>query len=276
MSQSLYMPIPATIERIEDETPSIKTFTLLPSEPVPFAAGQFVELTVPGVGEAPFTPSSSPAVAERVDITIMRTGRVTDCLHQMRPGEQVGLRGPYGRGYPLDAFRGRTVVIAGGGCGAGPLRALILSLIENPAAYDRLIVRYGARSPADLVFRDAAERRWGEHDDVDVLLTVDVDTADWRGHVGALPTILAEQYLAVSPQSSVAVMCGPPVMMRFTTLKLLERGFAPRDIYLSLERNMSCGVGKCGHCRLDRFHVCKDGPVFSYAEIESLPRLWDH
>ena len=152
MSQSLYMPIPATIERIEDETPSIKTFTLLPSEPVPFAAGQFVELTVPGVGEAPFTPSSSPAVAERVDITIMRTGRVTDCLHQMRPGEQVGLRGPYGRGYPLDAFRGRTVVIAGGGCGAGPLRALILSLIENPAAYDRLIVRYGARSPADLVF----------------------------------------------------------------------------------------------------------------------------
>ncbi len=275
MSQSLYMPIPATIERIEDETSSIKTFTLQPSAPVPFAAGQFVELTVPGVGEAPFTPSSSPAVAERMEITIMRTGRVTDRLHEMRPGEEVGLRGPYGRGYPLEAFRDRTVVIAGGGCGAGPLRALILTLIEDPSTCGKLVVRYGARSPADLVFRDAAERRWGEHD-VDVLLTVDVGTDDWRGHVGVLPTILTEQYLDASPESSVAVMCGPPVMMRFTTLKLLQRGFAPRDIYLSLERNMSCGVGKCGHCRLDRFHVCKDGPVFSYDEIESLPRLWDH
>ncbi len=276
MSQSLYMPIPATIERIEDETPSIKTFTIQPSEPISFAAGQFVELTVPGVGEAPFTPSSSPAVTDRMDITIMRTGRVTDRLHQMIPGEEVGVRGPYGRGYPLEAFRDRVVVIAGGGCGAGPLRALILTLLEDPSAYGKLIVRYGARSPQDLVFRDAAERRWGRAGDVDVLLTVDVGTEGWDGHVGVLPTILTEQYLVTRPESSVAVMCGPPVMMRFTTLKLLERGFAPHDIYLSLERNMSCGVGKCGHCRLDRFHVCKDGPVFSYEEIESLPRLWDH
>ena len=165
--------------------------------------------------------------------------------------------------------------IAGGGCGVGPLRAFLLALIEEPGAYGRIFFRYGARSPRDIVFRDAATGGWAERDDLDVLMTVDVGDPKWDGHVGALPTILTEDYLDCHPDKGVAVMCGPPLMMRFTVLRLLERGYRPENIYLSLERNMSCGVGKCGHCRLGRYYVCKDGPVFTYDEIKSNPRLWD-
>jgi NAD(P)H-flavin reductase len=269
------MPIPATIERVSDETPSIKTFTIRPAEPVAFKAGQFVELSVPGIGEAPFTPSSSPSISERMEITIMRVGRVTNRLHELSPGAEVGIRGPLGRAYPIDDFRGREILIAGGGCGVGPLRSLLLALMEDLEAYGRIIVRYGARSPDNLVFRDAASRGWGHSDALDVMLTVDVGDPDWTGHVGVLPTILTEEYLDCHPKEGVAVTCGPPVMMRFTVLKLLERGYRPENIYLSLERNMSCGVGKCGHCRIGCFYVCKDGPVFSYDAIQSNPRLWD-
>jgi NAD(P)H-flavin reductase len=275
MNPALYMPIPATIEGIADETPSIKTFTIRPREPVAFEAGQFVELFVPGIGEAPFTPSSSPSITERMDITIMRVGRVTERLHAMQPGAEVGIRGPLGRAYPIESFRGREILIAGGGCGVGPLRAFLLALIEDIDAYRRIFFRYGARSPHDIVFRDAATRGWEGLNKLDVLMTVDVGDPQWDGHVGVLPTILTEEYLDCNPEDGVAVMCGPPLMMRFTVLKLLERGYRPENIYLSLERNMSCGVGQCGHCRLGRYYVCKDGPVFTYAEIQSNPRLWD-
>ena len=275
MNPAPYMPIPATIERVADETPTIKTFTVRPREPLPFAAGQFVELTVPGVGEAPFTPSSSPAVSERLDVTIMRVGRVTDRLHQLGPGAELGIRGPLGRGYPVADFRGREVLIAGGGCGVGQLRALLFALMEDVDAYRRIIVRYGARSSANLVFREAAERGWGRDDALDVMMTVDVGDPGWDGHVGVLPTILTEQYLDCDADDGVAVLCGPPLMMRFTVQKLIERGYRPGNIFLSLERNMSCGIGKCGHCRLGRYYVCKDGPVFSFEEMRGNPRLWD-
>jgi NAD(P)H-flavin reductase len=275
MSQSIYMPMPAVVERIHVETPSIKTFTIRPTRPLAFAAGQFVELAVPGVGGGPFTPSSSPKVDERMDITVMRVGRVTDRLHALEPGAEVGVRGPLGRAYPIESFRGREILIAGGGCGVGPLRALLLGLIEERGDFERIIVRYGARSADNLVFREAAQRGWGLGDDLDVKLTVDVGDPGWDGHVGVLPTILTEEHLECDADNGVAVVCGPPLMMRFTVLKLLERGYRPENVFLSLERNMSCGVGKCGHCRLGRYYVCTDGPVFSYDEIQANPRLWD-
>ena len=275
MIQPLYMPIPATIEKVEDETPSIKTFTFRPREPVVFEAGQFVELTVPGIGEAPFTPSSSPRIAEQMGITIMKVGRVTERLHAMGPGDEVGIRGALGRAYPIEKFRGREILIAGGGCGVGPLRALILALVDDLDAYERVMVRYGARSSGDLVFREAASRGWDRGDALDVLMTVDVGDPQWDGHVGVLPTILTEQYLDCHPDRGVAVMCGPPLMMRFTVMKLLERGYRPENIYLSLEQNMSCGVGKCGHCRLGRHYICTDGPVFTYDQIQSIPQVWE-
>ena len=161
MSATLYMPIPAIIERIEDETPDIKTFTIRPLEPIPFEAGQFVELAVPGIGEAPFTPSSSPKISDFMEITIMRTGRVTDWLHDMKVGDELGVRGPMGRAYPIQDFHGREILIVGGGCGVGPLRSLLLALIEDLGAYSRVIVRYGARSADSIVFRDAQMHGWG-------------------------------------------------------------------------------------------------------------------
>jgi NAD(P)H-flavin reductase len=269
------MPIAATIDEIVDETPAIKTFGLRPVEPIPFQAGQFVELLVPGIGEAPFTPSSSPAIAERMEITIMRVGRVTDALHEMSVGDTVGIRGPYGQAYPIEQFRGREILIVGGGCGVGPLRALLFALFEELDNYPRILVRVGAKTPHDMVFRDAASNRWNKGDKVDVLVSVDHAEAGWTGPVGVVTGILDEVHLKCNPADGVAVMCGPPMMMKFVSQTLIERGYAPEDIYLSLERNMSCGLGKCGHCRLGPYHVCYDGPVFSCAQLEALSEAWD-
>jgi NAD(P)H-flavin reductase len=275
MNPTLYMPIPATIERIRPETPDIKTYTIRPDEPIPFKAGQFVELAVPGIGEAPFTPSSSPKISERMEITIMRTGRVTDWLDTMKEGDEVGVRGPMGRAYPIEDFHGREILIVGGGCGVGPLRSLLLALVEDLDNYARIIVRYGARTPDSIVFRDAQMRGWDQGGALDVMLTVDEGNPDWDGHVGMITSIMTEDYLDCHADDGIAVMCGPPVMMKYGTETLLARGYRPENIYLSLERNMSCGVGQCGHCRLGRYYVCKDGPVFSYDEIQHNPRLWD-
>lgn len=275
MNATLYMPIPAIIERIEDETPDIKTFTIRPVEPIPFAAGQFVELAVPGIGEAPFTPSSSPKISDFMEITIMRTGRVTDWLHNMKEGDELGVRGPMGRAYPIADFHGREILIVGGGCGVGPLRSLLLALIDDLDAYARIIVRYGARSADSIVFKDAQMHGWNQGDALDVMLTVDEECSNWDGHVGMITDILEEDYLDCHASDGIAVMCGPPVMMKFGTDKLLERGYLPENIYLSMERNMSCGIGQCGHCRLGCYYICKDGPVFSYDELQNDRGLWD-
>ena len=275
MNATLYMPIPAIIERIEDETPDIKTFTIRPVEPIPFAAGQFVELAVPGIGEAPFTPSSSPKISDFMEITIMRTGRVTDWLHNMKEGDEVGVRGPMGRAYPITDFHGREILIVGGGCGVGPLRSLLLALIEDLDAYARIIVRYGARSADSIVFKDAQMHGWNQGGALDVMLTVDEESSNWDGHVGMITDILEKDYLDCHASDGIAVMCGPPVMMKYGTSKLLERGYLPENIYLSMERNMSCGIGQCGHCRLGCYYICKDGPVFSYDELQNDRGLWD-
>jgi len=269
------MPIPAIIERIEDETPDIKTFTIRPLEPIPFAAGQFVELAVPGIGEAPFTPSSSPKISDFMEITIMRTGRVTNWLHNMKEGDELGVRGPMGRAYPIGDFHGREILIVGGGCGVGPLRSLLLALIDDLDAYARIIVRYGARSADSIVFKDAQMHGWNQGGALDVMLTVDEESSNWDGHVGMITDILEKDYLDCHASDGIAVMCGPPVMMKYGTGKLLERGYRPENIYLSMERNMSCGIGQCGHCRLGCYYVCKDGPVFSYDELQNDRGLWD-
>lgn len=280
MSSALYMPIPAVIERIQEETPDIRTYTIRPEVPVPFKAGQFVELYLPGVGEAPFTPSSSPKISTTMEITIMRTGRVTDRLHTLQEGAEVGVRGPMGRAYPIEDFHGREILVVGGGCGVGPLRSLLLALVDDLELYAGIIVRYGAKTPDSIVFRDAQMRGWtdakpGRGKPLDVMLTVDQASPGWDGHVGVITTIMTEDYLDCHAENGIAVMCGPPVMMKYGTETLLQRGYQPENIYLSMERNMSCGIGQCGHCRLGRYYVCKDGPVFSYAEIRNNPRLWD-
>jgi NAD(P)H-flavin reductase len=274
MNINPYLSTPAEIEDIIDETPSIKTFVLRPAAPIAFEAGQFVELSVPGVGEAPFTPSSSPRVHERMDITIMNVGRVTRRLHALAKGAEVAVRGPLGSAYPLEEFRGREVLLVGGGCGVGPLRALLFALMEDLDAYRKVILRYGSRSTGDIVFRQAVESNWGQGDGLDVMLTVDTAPPTFNGHVGVVTTILDEQHLSCHPDEGVAVLCGPPVMMMYTVRSLRQRGYTPENIYLSMEKNMSCGFGKCGHCRLGPYYACREGPVFTYAQIAGCPGIW--
>ena len=274
MSGNPYLPVPATIESIVAETPNIRTFRIRPAEPMPFRAGQFIELIVPGIGEAPFTPSSSPAVTDHMELTVMSVGRVTERLHALAVGDRVGVRGPLGQPYPLDDFAGRDVLIVGGGVGLAPLRALLFALFEEMSRYTRVMLRYGARTPADIVYKSDVARAWGRGD-LDVALTVDRAADGWTGPVGVVTTILDRAQLAPVAAQGVAVVCGPPIMMKFATLKLLDLGFDPSRIYLSMEKNMSCGFGKCGHCRLGPHYACKDGPVFTDEKVRGLPKIWD-
>jgi len=275
MNSNPYMPIPAAITDVVTETGNIKTFFLKPERPVPFKAGQFVEMTVPGVGEAPFTPSSSPAVQDRLELTIMRAGCVTERLHEMKAGGKVAIRGPLGKPYPLDKFYGKEVLILGGGVGLAPLRALLFALFEEINRFKKVFVRYGARSPADIVYKKATLDSWGRKADLDVMVTVDRKDESWSGNEGVVTTILEKSKLSADPSNGVAIVCGPPIMMKFGTLKLLDLGYKPDSIYLSMEKNMSCGIGKCGHCRLGPHYACKDGPVFTYEQVKGLPKIWD-
>ena len=267
---NIYQPLPVVIEDIIEETPTIKTFILRPQQDFIFSTGQFVELSLPGIGEAPFTPSSNPNKKDRLEVTIMNVGRLTQRLHSLSKNTKLGIRGPYGNGYPLEEFRGREILIVGGGVGLAPLRSLLLSLFSGLKKYKKVLLRYGARTPKDTLYRKLL-LRWSKK--IDVATTVDVAEDGYKGNVGLVTTILKD--FPVDVKQAVCVVCGPPIMMKFTTLKLLDLGFKPANIYLSMEKNMSCGLGKCGHCRIGRYYVCKDGPVFTYDKLKDIPDIWD-
>ncbi len=269
---NIYQPQEATIEDIVVETPTIKTFVLKPESEFSFRTGQFIELTLPGVGEAPFTPSSDPNLKDKLEVTIMSAGNVTQALHNVTKNTAVGIRGPYGKGYPLDKFEGRDILIVGGGVGLAPLRSLLFSLFANINKYNKVVLRYGARTSSDVMYKGLIPQ-WSKMKKVDLALTVDVGDPAWKGHVGLVTTILND--LPLDFKKATAIVCGPPIMMKFVNFKLLDLGFSPRDIYLSMEKNMSCGLGKCGHCRMGKYYTCKDGPVFTYEEIKEIPEIWD-
>ncbi len=261
-------PMRARVEDVQVETPTIRTFVLRPERPVPFRAGQFVQLGIPGIGEAPFTPSSSPAVAERLETTVLRTGFVTNALHALEPGAEVGLRGPFGKGYPIDHFRDREVLVVGGGVGLAPLRALLYHLFSAMHWVRRVVIRYGARNPAELCFR-RQYAEWAALERVDFLETIDRPAAGWNGRVGLVTTLLDD--LDIDIPNACAVSCGPEVMLKFVTYKLLDIGLPPERIFLSMNRNMSCGMGICGRCNVGPFFLCKDGPDMCYADIKDIP-----
>lgn len=262
-----YQPVKAEILKLIDETPNIRTFVLKPEQEIPFLAGQFVELTIPGFGEAPFTPSSSHFQRETLEMTIMKVGRATGALFQLKAGDLVGIRGPYGMRYPLEKFEGRDIYIVGGGVGLAPLRALFLALIHEKKKYKRIFLRYGARSPQDIVYKYLLPE-WEKLPGVNMDLSVDASDGKWMKKVGVVTCLMDE--IPCDEKTSIAVVCGPPVMMKFVTKRLLEAGFQGENIYLSMEMNMSCGLGQCGHCKLGPYFTCKDGPVLTWAQIKDI------
>lgn len=262
-----YQPVKAQILETTDETPNIRTFLLKPEVEIPFLAGQFVELTIPGYGEAPFTPSSSHFERETLEMTIMKVGRATGALFNLKAGDVVGIRGPYGQRYPLDKFEGRDIYIVGGGVGLAPLRALFLALTHEMNKYRRIFLRYGARTPADIVYKHLLPE-WEKLPGVSIDLSVDAADERWMKKVGVVTCLMDE--IPCDEKTSIAVVCGPPVMMKFVNKRLLDAGFQPENIYLSMEMNMSCGLGQCGHCKLGPYFTCKDGPVLTWAQIQHI------
>ncbi len=268
-----YEYIDTEILSISQETANIKTFTLRPKEPIPFKAGQFMDVSVPGVGEAPFTPSSNHNISDKLDFTIMNVGRVTKLLHEMEKSKTVGLRGPYGTAYPINEWKNKEVFIVGGGVGLAPLRALLYALFNNVGDYKKIILKYGARTSKDIVYTNEIETWKKRAANVKISITVDIGDKLWKGNVGLVTTVLKDS--GVDINNAVSIVCGPPIMMKFVTFKLLGMGFKESQIYLSMEKNMSCGIGKCGHCRVGPYYACKDGPVFTYDKLKDLPNIWD-
>ena len=268
----LFLPRVARIALVRDETPDTKTFglTLRDSDGLDgfrFRPGQFLELSVFGFGEAPFCFASSPTRPELIEVTVRRTGRLTDALHGLGRGDEVGVRGPCGNGFDLASAEGKDLLFVGGGIGLPPLRGLICNVLDERQRFGRVTILYGAKTPADLVYKDEL-REWAERPDVEFLATVDRGGDGWTGNVGMVPTLFDKTEL--SPRTTLAYVCGPPVMITFVIQDLLMRGFGEDSIVSTLERMMQCGVGKCNHCAIGHRYVCRDGPVFTYRQIKEL------
>ncbi len=253
------------------ESPGVWTLAIEPLDPglEPAAPGQFNMLTAFGVGEVPISLSGDPEGGLALVHTIRDVGPVSSALAQLRAGDVLGLRGPFGAGWPMAEAAGRDVVVMAGGLGLAPLRPALYRLLAERERYGQLLLLYGARSPADILFRRELEA-WRRRLDVDIEVTVDHAGPDWRGHVGVVTTLLAHGVF--DPARTIAMICGPEIMMRFSIAALIDAGVAPEAIYLSMERNMKCAIGHCGHCQLGPVFVCKDGPVFRNDRVASLMR----
>lgn len=258
------------VREVSKETPDTFTLRLAPdagSNGSSFQPGQFSMLWVFGVGELPISISGDPAEHDRLVYTVRSVGQATNALVTRGVGEGVGVRGPFGNGWPLAAARGRDVIIVAGGIGLAPLRPVIYEVLNHRQDYGRLVVLYGARSPHDLLYRKELAT-WARQRETQVLITVDYGGMSWRGHVGVVTTLF--KYARLKPTRSVAMVCGPEIMMRFVTRELENYGLGRNDIYLSMERNMKCAVGFCGHCQYGPHFICKDGPVFRYEQLRTL------
>ncbi len=273
-----YLPYPVRIKEIitETEDRNLKTFHFdfihsEDEEKFAYIPGQFAELSVAGQGEIPIGIASSPTEKGSVMFTVNRVGAVTTYLHNMKPGETMGIRGPLGNWYPWEEMEGKNVVIIGGGFAFTTLRSSIIYMIqpENRSKFKDITVVYGARSPGMLLYREELTQ-WEQRDDINMHITVDAtEDPDWKYNIGFVPTITEEKI--TSADDAVALVCGPPIMIKFTQPVLEKLGFPPERIILSLEMRMKCGIGICGRCNIGDQYVCKEGPVFPLAQLKELP-----
>lgn len=270
INRQLLTPEFIRISNIKQMTALDKLFTVELPEGVSLGhrPGQFVEVSVLGVGEAPISISSSPSRSDTsFELCVRNIGDVTGALHRLKPGGYIGIRGPFGRGFPIERFRGKDLLFVPGGLGLAPLRSLINQVLDERSHFGRVIILYGARNPSELLFADEL-KAWGKRDDLELLVTVDRGDENWSGNVGVVTTLFRK--ISVYPRNTVAVTVGPPVMYRFVLMELFGLGISEGNIWISLERRMKCGVGKCGHCQINHIYACQSGPVFSYKEIKGL------
>ncbi len=258
------------IRQMRSETDDTFTMELVPANGgalAPFGAGQFNMVYVPGVGEIPISISGDPSAPSRLLHTTRAVGGVTNAMRALRRGDVLGVRGPFGVGWPVTEAAGQDVVLVAGGIGLAPLRPVVYALLAERERYGKIVLLYGTRTPADILFRKELEA-WRARLDVEVHVTVDRAMGRWHGNVGVVTNLIPKA--PFDRMRTVAMVCGPEVMMRLTAIKLEERGVPPPSIYLSMERNMKCGIGLCGHCQCGPAFVCKDGPVFRYDRVKPL------
>ncbi|MCB9419527.1 MAG: FAD/NAD(P)-binding protein [Ardenticatenaceae bacterium] len=267
---SIYLPTMARVVAVRPLTRLEKLFTLelpdglsLDHEP-----GQFVQVSLLGIGEAPISISSSPSRSNGTfEICVRQAGDLTGALHTLTPGESLGIRGPFGHGFPIKRFWGKDILFMPGGLGLAPLRSLINQVLDERSNFGRVIILYGARHPSELLFTDELAA-WRARDDVELHITVDRPDENWTGHVGVITTLVPG--IQIYAPNTVAITVGPPVMYRYVLLELLGKGLREGNIWLSLERRMKCGVGKCGHCQMNHVYTCQAGPCFAYSQIKHL------
>jgi NAD(P)H-flavin reductase len=260
-------PLPYRVRRTFQETADTFTMELEPANghaSMTFAAGQFNMLYAFGVGEVPISISGDPTRPQPLVHTTRTVGTVTQALKKLKKGDLVGVRGPFGSAWPMEEAKGKDVVIVCGGIGLPPLRGAIYQILENRDQYGKFVLLYGARTPQDILFPAELEQ-WRGRFDMDVAITVDRATGDWRGNVGVVTRLIPQANF--DPQNTVAMIVGPEIMMRYTIMELQKRGIPEAQIYVSMERNMKCGVGLCGHCQCGPTFICKDGPVYTHAAI---------
>lgn len=272
---NIYKPELAEIKEIITETPDIKTFRLQfkdagVQESFNFKAGQFAEYSVFGVGECTFCIASSPTRTDYLECSFKQYGKVTTAMSRLNVGDTIGLRGPYGNYFPIEQMKGKNVVFIAGGIGLAPVRCIIWNVLDRRAEFKDITIIYGARSVSDLVYKRELEE-WQSMKDIKTVVTVDPggETSEWKGEVGYVTPVVEKT--APSSEDSVAIICGPPIVIKLTLPVMLKMGFKEENIITTLENRMKCGLGKCGRCNVGSVYVCKDGPVFTYQQLKELP-----
>lgn len=275
MCQNIYKPYLMEVEKITEEAPEVKTFRLKfknqeDADKFEFKAGQFGEYSVMGEGESTFCIASAPTRKGYIECTFRKAGRVTGALANLEEGETIGFRGPYGNIFPIEEWKGKNLLYIAGGIALPPMRCVIWNTLDKREDYKDITIIYGARSVNDLVYKHEL-KEWEERPDVKLVTTVDPggQTPEWKGEIGFVPSVLEK--VAPSSKDTIAIVCGPPIMIKYTFPVLEKLGFTDENIFTTLENRMKCGFGKCGRCNVGKYFVCKDGPVFTLKQLKELP-----